>query len=96
MELPDTLAERLALFRACGRLSQHPEEMFTATSWQAVLDGQGVRPRSYDPLVDLHDPDRIAAEFEQIRREIRQAAEAMPRHIDALRLSPARARAGAA
>ncbi len=90
MELPDSLAERLALFRACGRLSQHPEEMFTATSWQAVLDGQGVRPRSYDPLVDLHDADRIAAEFEQIRREIRRAAEAMPRHIDALRLSPAR------
>jgi len=84
MELPGSLAERLALFRACGRLSQHPEEMFTATSWQAVLDGQGVRPRSYDPLVDLQDIDRVAAEFEQIRKEIRVAAEAMPRHVDIL------------
>jgi tryptophan halogenase len=90
MELPDSLAERLALFRACGRLSQHPEEMFTATSWQAVLDGQGVRPRSYDPLVDLQDIDRVAAEFEQIRQEIRVAAEAMPRHVDIL---PSMARA---
>jgi tryptophan halogenase len=90
MELPDSLAERLALFRACGRLSQHPEEMFTATSWQAVLDGQGVRPRSYDPLVDLQDIDRVAVEFEQIRQEIRVAAEAMPRHVDIL---PSMARA---
>ncbi len=84
MALPDSLTERLALFRACGRLSQHPEEMFTATSWQAVLEGQGVRPRSYDPLVDLQDIDRVALEFEQIRKEIRGAAEAMPRHVDVL------------
>lgn len=78
MELPESLAERLALFRACGRLFQHPEEMFTATSWQAVLNGQRIRPRSYDSLVDPHDTDRIAAEFEQIRREIRQTTDAMP------------------
>nr|WP_255579985.1 MULTISPECIES: tryptophan halogenase family protein [unclassified Caulobacter] len=84
MVLPETLTRRLALFRACGRLTQHPEEMFTATSWQAVLDGQGIRPRSYDPLVDLHDIDRVAVEFEQIRRELRQTAEAMPPHAAAL------------
>jgi len=84
MALPETLTRRLALFRACGRLSQHPDEMFTATSWQAVLEGQGIRPRSYDPLVDLHDIDRVAAEFEQIRRELRQTAEAMPPHAAAL------------
>jgi len=58
--------------------------MFTATSWQAVLEGQGIRPRSYDPLVDLHDIDRVAVEFEQIRRELRQTAEAMPPHAAAL------------
>ncbi|MFC4443208.1 tryptophan halogenase family protein [Caulobacter henricii] len=84
MVLPETLTRRLALFRACGRLSQHPEEMFTATSWQAVLEGQGIRPRTYDPLVDLHDIDRVATEFEQIRRELRQTAEAMSPHAAAL------------
>jgi tryptophan halogenase len=90
MKLPDSLAERLALYRACGRLSQHPEEMFTATSWQAVLDGQGVWARSYDPLVDLQDIDRVAADFGLVRKEIRAAAEAMPRHVDIL---PSMARA---
>jgi tryptophan 7-halogenase len=85
MALPDTLAHRLALFRAVGRLSLHPDEMFTATSWQAVLDGQGIRPRAWDPLVDLNDIDRVGAEFEAVRAEIRRVAEALPPHAAALR-----------
>lgn len=84
MDIPDTLAQRLALYRSRGKLSLNPEEMFTATSWQAVLIGQGVTPRSYDPLVDLHDVDRMAAEFDRLGLEIRRAADTMPRHGDVL------------
>lgn len=84
MTIPESLAQRIALFAARGKLSLAAEEMFTVTSWQAVMEGQGVHPAAYDPLVDLHDPDRMAAEFEKVRREIEAAAAGMPRHIDAL------------
>lgn len=84
MTIPESLAQRIALFAARGKLSLAAEEMFTVTSWQAVMQGQGVHPAAYDPLVDLHDPDRMAAEFEKVRREIEAAAAGMPRHIDAL------------
>lgn len=85
MAIPDSLAQRMALFAARGKLSLAAEEMFTVTSWQAVMHGQGVSPAAYDPLVDLHDVDRIAAEFDRVRDEIAAAAKTMPRHIDALR-----------
>ncbi len=42
-----TLAQRIELFRERGQLVIHPDEMFTPTSWLAVLLGQGVEPGSY-------------------------------------------------
>lgn len=52
IDLPDTLAHSLTLFRDRGRLPFYEEESFTRDSWLAVLIGQGVRPRRIDPLID--------------------------------------------
>lgn len=53
MTLPDSLAERIAVYRASGRVRPRPGELFTDLSWFYVLDGLGVKPASYDPLMDV-------------------------------------------
>jgi tryptophan halogenase len=58
--LPDRLAERLELYRACGRVDARPGELFTDLSWFYIFEGMGVTPRAYDPLVE-------ASNFEQVR-----------------------------
>lgn len=85
MEIPETLAHRIALFRSSGRVFRSDEELFTETSWVAVMLGQGVRPASYDPLADRIPVDELKAQMERIRAVIRRGADAMPRHEEFLR-----------
>jgi tryptophan 7-halogenase len=52
MAIPPSLRERIDLYRGTGRVHVRAGELFTDLSWFYVLDGLGVEPRSYDPLVD--------------------------------------------
>jgi tryptophan halogenase len=52
MKKPDTLVERIELYRGSGRIRPRPRELFTDLSWFYVLDGMGVTPRAIDPLVE--------------------------------------------
>jgi tryptophan halogenase len=70
------------LFRGRGRVPPRALDLFTDTSWIAVLVGQDVMPRAYEPLVDAHDLDQVRARLAKARTLIRQAAEAMPTHED--------------
>ncbi len=57
MALPASLAERIAIFRENGRLYRHDNELFSETSWLAVLHGQGIAPKRQHPLAH-HCPSR--------------------------------------
>jgi tryptophan halogenase len=59
--LPDSLAQRVELYRASGRIQMQRPETFTDLDWFWIFEGMGVIPRDYDPLVDCVD-------FEQVKR----------------------------
>jgi tryptophan halogenase len=82
MSLPDTLKQRLEIFRERGRIFRENNELFTDTSWFAVLVGQEVRPRSYDPLVDTLDDDELRRRLTNIRVTIGKCVDTMPLHQD--------------
>ncbi len=52
LRIPDSLLQRLELYRATGRIRTGPRDLFTDLSWFYILDGMGVAPRTIDPLVD--------------------------------------------
>jgi tryptophan halogenase len=52
MDIPESLQRKIDLFAASGRLFQSDYDLFAEPSWIAVLLGQGIVPRQYDPLVD--------------------------------------------
>lgn len=52
VEVPDTLAAKIDLFRAQGLIFREHEELFTESGWLQVLVGQGVEPRRWHPLAD--------------------------------------------
>jgi tryptophan 7-halogenase len=84
MDVPDSLAERIALFANRGRIFRREDELFAEASWIAVMLGQGVRPQAWDPLADALDPAQLGAMLERIRTTFARAAEAMPSHADYL------------
>jgi tryptophan halogenase len=59
--LPESLAQRIDLYRATGRVIQQRPEIFSDLDWFWIFEGAGVIPRDYDPLVDTID-------FEQVKR----------------------------
>ena len=80
MTIPDALAERIALFKEGALLAPGSDEMFSRTSWAAVLIGQGVRPAARNPLYDPAGKNALASDFEQLRRRIARAVDDMPIH----------------
>jgi tryptophan halogenase len=85
MEVPETLQQKIELFKRCGRIFRFEDELFTDANWLAVLVGQNVIPDSYDPLVDALDIDAIREKLHRIKAAIQQAAEAMPEHREFIR-----------
>jgi tryptophan 7-halogenase len=82
MKLPDSLEERLELFRAYGRIIRDERELFPAQSWLYLLTGQGIMPASYDPIADTLTAEQAQQALEEIRSVTRRCAAAMPSHED--------------
>ena len=80
MNVPDSLAHRLALFGQKGRIFREAAELFSSSSWVSVCLGQHLVPRDIAPLVDALDSDRVAAAMEQLRRGYQETAAQMPAH----------------
>ncbi len=80
MAIPDTLRKKLDLFAARGLVFREDDELFLEPSWIAVLMGQGMTPRAYDPLVDGMDTRYLVESLERMRGLVRQCAESLPTH----------------
>lgn len=80
MEIPESLAQKIAHFRQNGRIYRNSSEMFNDLSWVEVMHGQGLRPQSYHPLVDVLPQAEILARVQGIKRVIDASVEVMPSH----------------
>jgi tryptophan halogenase len=78
MRIPDSLARKVDLWRAKGRAFRDGLELFSTTSWVAVMLGQGIVPEDYEPAVDALDEEKVTAALEQMRQAILQTAERLP------------------
>lgn len=77
LTLPDSLSEKIALFRRRGFAVFPDQTIFQEPNWLAVMLGQGIEPETYDPLADNGDLAQMRSGFEATRQTIaRVAAEA--------------------
>jgi tryptophan halogenase len=96
MQIPDSLAYRIELFRERGVVAQYREGMFLDASWLAVFFGQGIHPRHYDPSANRVERAALAAHFAGIDDEYTGAIDSMPTHEAFLEQTGADYRATAA
>jgi tryptophan halogenase len=82
MDVPDTLARKIDLFRSRGRVLRWAEDLFTEDSWIAVMLGQRITPEGYDPLVDSLPIANVRAFASHIKQVVAKTASAMPGHQD--------------
>jgi tryptophan halogenase len=84
MPIPDSLAERIALFRDSANAYQADHELFRVASWLQVMLGQRLEPASHHPLVGQMPPDQLKAAMDGMSDAVAQATRQLPAHQDFL------------
>lgn len=79
-QIPDSLAYKMRLFEAKGRVLALDEETFHEADWVGAYFGRGVLPRLYDQLADTPDAEQIWGRMQSMRAIIQKTADAMPPH----------------
>jgi tryptophan halogenase len=85
MPIPDTLEEKIALFRLNGQIFREEDELFTETSWAAVMMGQGIKMEGHNPMADRLGGPELKHEIDGIEKSIRFLVGQMPAHAQFLK-----------
>ena len=85
MRVPDSLTEKTDLFRHNGQIFREDDELFTETSWAAVMMGQGIAMEGHNAMADSLDETTTRREIDAIELSIRHVVQNMPTHGDYLK-----------
>ena len=85
MDIPDSLAHKIALYRSNARVFRDLNELFDVQSWVSVMNGQGIVPGGYHPVVDNAKDEEIAAFMDSTRNAVAQIVQRQPMHEAFLR-----------
>lgn len=81
-QLPEALGERLAMFRASGRIVREHDELFDVPGWVQVMIGQGVSPERWHPLADQVAPESLKGFLDTVRGAYEKDVARMPSHAE--------------
>jgi len=80
LPVPETLQQKIDQYRSAGRIFRESNELFTESSWLAVMHGQGIEPEAWNPIADRFDGPAMAERLDGMADIIARAADAMPDH----------------
>ena len=80
MKIPESLKERLEIYKENARLYRHDNELFSEVSWFAVLNGQNIHPKRYHPVADHLPQEELEARMAEIHRVTKKCLDAVPLH----------------
>ncbi|MBB4086487.1 tryptophan halogenase family protein [Sphingomonas carotinifaciens] len=80
MAIPDTLADRIALWRQTAQVAHYSYGLFLEPSWLAVYLGQNIVPDGWDPRADGADPAKLDQALAALAAGIGTAIDALPPH----------------
>jgi tryptophan halogenase len=80
MDIPESLAHRIELFKQTGRVFKLPSELFGENSWIQVMLGQGLVPEQYHPIVNMMSDEELKNFLGGIRHSAFDLASQLPLH----------------
>ncbi|MDE2619473.1 MAG: tryptophan 7-halogenase [Sphingomonadales bacterium] len=82
MAIPDSLAQKIELFRETGRVFRKNEELFAENSWVQVMLGQGITPRAYHPIATKLSDEELDHLLRGLRESVDKTVAGLPAHHD--------------
>ena len=83
-EPPRRPSYKIDMFRRNGRVLREHDELFTETSWLAVMVGQGVERGDYHPAADMLPEAETLERLAHIREVVANTAAMLPRQREYL------------
>ncbi len=80
MPIPESLEQKIELFRETGRVFRRNEELFAENSWVQVMMGQGIMPRGWHPIAAKLRDDELDKLLRTLRDTMRQTVAGLPDH----------------
>lgn len=84
MDIPDSLNDRVALFKKTGEIHERDYELFLKDNWLSVLIGQEIYPESYNSKLDQFTDKDITFLLTALKSQINQKVSTMPSHTKVL------------
>lgn len=78
MTIPESLSNKINLFRETGSIFIQPGELFRIDSWAQVMMGQGIMPKRYHPIADVSDLQELTKFLVGLRAEVEREARKLP------------------
>lgn len=82
MTLPESLLEKVELFRKTGFMHNEQGDLFTEANWISVLIGQGIRPENSMYMVNTMTDEQLDKYIQSVKLQIASLTEKMPLHSD--------------
>lgn len=80
MDVPDTLTQKIELFKQTGLVFRRNEELFQENSWVQVMTGQGITPADHHPLAKKLTDEELARLLAAIRQSVARTVADLPPH----------------
>ena len=84
MEVPESLARRIALFRDNALAYQDTDDLFRVDSWVQVMLGQRLEPKAHHLMGQLMEPEQLRKALNDLKGNIANVVARMPPHQDFL------------
>ena len=77
MEIPESLAHKIALFKETGRVFLDDGDIFRVDSWTQVMLGQGIMPTQYHRIAEIMNNKELESFMASLKQSINKAVEAL-------------------
>ena len=84
MEIPQSLANKMQLFKETGKIFREQDELFSEVAWQQVLIGQGLQPESYHPMADSLSTAQLNELMNNLTTLVNSTVKQLPSHENLL------------
>ncbi|WP_323847416.1 tryptophan halogenase family protein [Microbulbifer magnicolonia] len=80
MTVPDSLRDKMELFRSSGKVFRDYDDLFAEAAWQQVMIGQGIVPEDHHPLVDSLSEEQMSDLMASLKTLIGGTVAGLPDH----------------
>ncbi|MBC6905385.1 tryptophan 7-halogenase [Saccharophagus sp. K07] len=80
MEIPESLQQKIDLYRSSGYLFRDGAELFSENSWLSVMEGQGIYPERQSPFCKTVSVEQAAAALRQVEEVVAACVKATQGH----------------